>query len=81
MATLHGNGMLHAMKKILESAAYSDLTISCGGQDFRVHRAVICPRSSFFAAACSGEFQASTKGTLYLMMMIMTTKGAGGTIS
>ena len=83
MATFHFDGMLHAMKTILESTAYSDLTVSCGGQEFRVHRAVICPRSPFFAAACSGEFQASTKDRLYLMIMVimMMTKGVGGTIS
>lgn len=39
------------------SADYSDLTITCGEKEFKVHRAVICPRSNYFDAACKGEFK------------------------
>jgi hypothetical protein len=42
---------------LLKSGKYSDLTIFCGEQKFFVHRAIICPRSKFFSAACDGGFK------------------------
>ncbi|KAI0815426.1 BTB/POZ protein [Xylaria sp. FL0064] len=40
------------LKGLYSDRQYSDLTVSCGGREHRVHKAIICPRSSFFAAAC-----------------------------
>jgi hypothetical protein len=37
---------------IHETSDYADLTILCGPKAFRVHKAILCPRSSFFTAAC-----------------------------
>ncbi|KAL2216846.1 BTB/POZ protein [Thermoascus aurantiacus ATCC 26904] len=37
-------------------AKYPDMIISCGGHEFNVHRAIICPQSSFFEAAVNGNF-------------------------
>jgi hypothetical protein len=48
-----------AMSQLLESAKYSDLILACRGREFPVHRAVVCPHSPFFDAACSSGFQAS----------------------
>ena len=31
---------------------YGDLTIKCKGEEWRCHRAVLCPRCPFFEAAC-----------------------------
>ncbi|KAL8813752.1 MAG: hypothetical protein Q9200_000005 [Gallowayella weberi] len=45
------------MASLLSSGKYSDLTIICRDQKFRVHRAVLCFASRFFAAACDGNFQ------------------------
>ncbi|KAF9894298.1 hypothetical protein FE257_007801 [Aspergillus nanangensis] len=45
------------MKDILSKENYSDLTISCQGRDFKVHRAIVCYHSSFFRNALKGGFK------------------------
>ncbi|KAI4746933.1 hypothetical protein E4T50_02702 [Aureobasidium sp. EXF-12298] len=48
-----------------ESGAYSDLTIVCGSHTYNVHKAIICPQSSFFRAACQpGRFQEGTTNVI-----------------
>jgi hypothetical protein len=44
-----------------KTGRYSDFTIKVQGsvREFHVHRAVICPQSSIFEAACRGEFVVS----------------------
>jgi len=39
-------------KKLQTSVEYSDLTIFCGDEKFNVHKAIICPRSKYFATSC-----------------------------
>jgi len=51
---------IEAMKLLLQSAKYSDLTLVCRGREFPVHRAIVCPHSPFLDAACSSGFQVST---------------------
>ncbi|EXK28680.1 hypothetical protein FOMG_15139 [Fusarium oxysporum f. sp. melonis 26406] len=45
---------------------YSDLVISCGKDQYRVHKAIICPRSDFLKAAFDGEFKEAQTGTIDL---------------
>ncbi|KAH6640171.1 hypothetical protein F5144DRAFT_87652 [Chaetomium tenue] len=45
---------------------YTDLTVTCGGQTFRLHRAVICSQSPFFEKACSGNFVEAATGRVDL---------------
>ena len=45
------------LQSLLESGRYSDLTISCEGRKFAVHRAIVCCQSSFFDAAVKGGFK------------------------
>jgi hypothetical protein len=42
------------------------LTITCGNDEYKVHKAIICPRSTFFAAACNGRFQEGKSGIVVL---------------
>ncbi|KAI9872727.1 MAG: hypothetical protein M1830_001259, partial [Pleopsidium flavum] len=49
--------MLSGMDSLFTSGKYSDLTISCDGLELPTHRAIVCPQSQFFAAACEGDFQ------------------------
>ncbi|KAJ6125853.1 hypothetical protein N7471_010346 [Penicillium samsonianum] len=44
------------LQSLLDSGRYSDLTISCEGQKFQVHRAIVCSQSPFFYAAVKGGF-------------------------
>ncbi|KAG5804747.1 hypothetical protein H9Q74_004426 [Fusarium xylarioides] len=55
-----------ALVDLLKTGKYSDLTISCGKDQYRVHKAIICPRSNFFEAACSGEFKEAQTGEIDL---------------
>lgn len=49
---------------IFNSPKYSDLTVFCGGDKYLVHRAIVCPRSKFFDAACDGAFKVSDSDPL-----------------
>ncbi|KAH0543146.1 hypothetical protein FGG08_002491 [Glutinoglossum americanum] len=60
------NGIVAGNRNILKSGKYSDLTICCDSREFKVHRAIVCPRSRFFAAACDGEFLEAKTGRVLL---------------
>jgi hypothetical protein len=45
--SIHQNGMIAGNSNILKSGKYSDLIICCGDHEFKVHRAIVCPRSNF----------------------------------
>ena len=45
--------------KLWETGKYSDLTVTCRGRKWHVHRSIVCLRSTFFAAACDGSFRVS----------------------
>ncbi|KAH7200937.1 hypothetical protein BKA60DRAFT_500127 [Fusarium oxysporum] len=55
-----------ALVDLLKTGDYSDLVISCGKDQYRVHKAIICPRSHFFKAACDGKFKEAQTGTIDL---------------
>jgi hypothetical protein len=43
--------------KLLQSGDFSDFTILCRDQEFRVHRVVICAESDFFITMCKSAFK------------------------
>ncbi|OQO00434.1 hypothetical protein B0A48_13783 [Cryoendolithus antarcticus] len=46
-----------ALDSLLKTGAFSDFVIKGhGGREWKVHKAVICPQSSYFMRACSGSF-------------------------
>ncbi|KAK8231295.1 hypothetical protein BKA81DRAFT_411875 [Phyllosticta paracitricarpa] len=44
-----------SFSQILQSGEYSDLEIRCNEESHRVHKAIVCPQSEFFQAACKAE--------------------------
>jgi hypothetical protein len=47
----------HSLALLMGSEKYSDLKLVCQGQEFKVHKAIICTQSPVLAAACDGGFQ------------------------
>lgn len=47
------------LRDLLSQGEYSDMKISCKGRIFNVHRAVVCPQSSFFKTALNGKYAVS----------------------
>lgn len=45
------------ISKLLGSGDYSDLTLVCEGETFKVHRAIVCSQSPVIAAAVNGCFE------------------------
>ncbi|CAH0056208.1 unnamed protein product [Clonostachys solani] len=51
---------------LFNSGLYSDLTVICGDDKYLVHKAVICPRSTFFEGACRHNFKEAITGEINL---------------
>lgn len=45
---------------LLKTSNHFDLNLICGSRVFKVHKAVVCLRSPVIAAACDGDFKASS---------------------
>ncbi|KAK3291910.1 BTB/POZ protein [Chaetomium fimeti] len=58
--------LLSSLDNLFGDKAYSDLTVTCRGDEYKVHKAIICPRSPFFASACNGPFQEARTGIIDL---------------
>ncbi|CAD0040833.1 unnamed protein product [Aureobasidium pullulans] len=57
--------LVATIAKLHESGAYSDLKIVCGSETYNVHKAIICPQSTFFKAACRpNAFQEGRTGVI-----------------
>ena len=52
-----GENIATANRQLLESGRFSDLTIVCSGQEFKVHKTIVCMQSAFFMACCEGGFK------------------------
>ncbi|KAI4721255.1 hypothetical protein E4T48_02426 [Aureobasidium sp. EXF-10727] len=55
------------LDQLHENGAYSDLKIVCGADTYNVHKAIICPQSDFFRAACRPDtFEEGKTGVINL---------------
>ncbi|KAI0440642.1 hypothetical protein F4803DRAFT_577438 [Xylaria telfairii] len=50
--------------KLLQIRDFSDLTLACDGQEFKVHKAYVCAQSPVIAAALKGSFMEAKTGVL-----------------
>ncbi|KAG4292324.1 hypothetical protein FPRO06_13577 [Fusarium proliferatum] len=62
----HAADQRRALGNLLKTGDYSDLVIVCGQARHKVHKAVICPRSDFFKAACGSGFKEAQTGEIEL---------------
>ncbi|KNG50713.1 hypothetical protein DDE82_003395 [Stemphylium lycopersici] len=51
MAGASRQQLLATFKDLLASGAFSDLTLTCGADTYRVHKNIVCSRADFFARA------------------------------
>ncbi|KAI0184039.1 hypothetical protein EV127DRAFT_351381 [Xylaria flabelliformis] len=58
--------LMSSLEKLYYGGEYSDFTISCGQSRYRVHKALVCPQSDFFTAACDGGFKETREGIVDL---------------
>ncbi|KJZ79990.1 hypothetical protein HIM_00704 [Hirsutella minnesotensis 3608] len=47
------------LARMMDSCSFSDLTISCNEEDFKVHKSVVCTHSKVIEAALLGDFEES----------------------
>lgn len=59
MTNEHDQAFLDAMAALHTSEQYSDMTISCGGRNFSLHRAVVCSQSDLLARQIDSAFKES----------------------
>lgn len=50
-------GPASILHQLLHSGDYSDLTLTCQGEVFKLHKAVVCPQSPVIATAVRGNFK------------------------
>ncbi|KAF4946276.1 hypothetical protein FGADI_11302 [Fusarium gaditjirri] len=55
-----------SLAQLYETGTYSDFVITCGNDTYHVHKAIVCPRSSFFTAACNLNFKEGQEGKIDL---------------
>lgn len=53
------DSLVRGIADLLRTGNFSDLEVKCGGESFKVHRAVVCTRSTVMARQCSGGFMVS----------------------
>ncbi|KAK4910935.1 hypothetical protein LTR49_020461 [Elasticomyces elasticus] len=64
MAYVHQMQRLSDIATLMDNKKYSDLTISCHGHNFKVHKAIMCSASSVIAAACDNDMKEKETGVI-----------------
>jgi len=59
--------LLKAFNELYDGRKYSDLIVQSTDKEHHVHKAIVCPRSAFFAKACEGAFKEARTGVINLL--------------
>ncbi|KAM3508856.1 hypothetical protein MY11210_006567 [Beauveria gryllotalpidicola] len=62
--SVSGQAANSLLAQMMLSEEYSDMSFSCNGKLFKVHKVVVCPQSSVIRAAMCSGFQESESGNL-----------------
>ncbi|KAF5689981.1 kelch 4 [Fusarium denticulatum] len=62
----HVGDQRSALGNLLKTGDYSDLVIICGQERHKVHKAIVCPRSSSFKVACGSGCKEAQIGAIEL---------------
>ncbi|KAK3658031.1 hypothetical protein LTR56_000761 [Elasticomyces elasticus] len=54
------------LAELYKSSEFTDFEIECGGQIFKVHKAVICAQSKYFRAPCGKSYAEGSEGRIVL---------------
>lgn len=52
------------LSEVMKSGKYSDLTFVCDGDEFKVHKVIVCPQSDVLSAAVDGSFKEAKTGMI-----------------
>lgn len=63
--------------RLYRTGDYSDLKIECGSKTYNVHKAVICPKSGFFARTCAVSHPAMQVIVCSSRMLIRSVQKSG----
>ncbi|KAJ4245757.1 hypothetical protein NW762_013881 [Fusarium torreyae] len=53
-----------SLPAIVQSGDYSDFTLTCEAQSFKLHRVIVCPKSPVITRALEGNFEVGSLSTL-----------------
>lgn len=62
------------LSEVMKSGKYSDLTFVCDGDEFKVHKVIVCPQSDVLSAAVDGSFKASCAETAFSVLLSRTIR-------
>ena len=62
----HSEAQAQSIARFFASGVFSDLTITCQGQEWRVHKTQVCAHSEFFYKACTANFKEADEGVIKL---------------
>ncbi|KAH0841264.1 hypothetical protein FOPE_06597 [Fonsecaea pedrosoi] len=63
---MSGKNPSSILARLLESGEFSDLKFLCKGDEFKVHKAIVCMQSPVIKAAIQGSFEVRLFAPVYL---------------
>jgi hypothetical protein len=64
-----------SLRRLYDNADYSDLTITSPTKSFSVHKAIVCPRSEYFATECRKPESQVSSHRQQIALSLQVSKG------